>query len=103
MDYNNLDEILTNRVRGKINDMKKEKESDSNNLAFAIGNFMGVLAMAAAKTAVLISVVWVGWYCCEIAFQFPTANFWQIGGILAGLRCLSMFLIDPYVKKEEKK
>jgi hypothetical protein len=103
MDYNNLDNILTDRVRSKIDEMKKEKSAGSIDAAYAFGSLMGTITLAILKLAALGGLIWLGWHCCVLAFQFPAVSFWQAAGILVGIRSLSMFLIDPYVKKEEKK
>jgi hypothetical protein len=103
MDYNNIDNILTDRVRNKIDEMKKEKSVGTIDAAYAFGSLMGTITLAILKLAALAGLIWLGWHCCVLAFQFPTVSFWQTAGILAGIRSLSMFLVDPYIKKPEEK
>jgi hypothetical protein len=99
MDYNNIDLLLTEKVKGKINKMKNQKGDDT---AFQLGSLLGTITLGIVKLVVLAGIVWLGWQCCVSAFQFAPASFLQISGILAGVRSLTMFLIDPYLKEDKK-
>ena len=96
METNN-DELLTNIFRSKVQSMKKDtKTSTDNNPLNAI-----ILAIVGiGKWFALSTIIWLGLLSLSTIIPFAVPGYWATFGTLAGVRALQMMLIDPIIKKK---
>lgn len=89
---NNMDEILTASLKGRLNSMKNQKQKSA-----PIAEVLALLTMSVGKYALLTLLIWWGWGTLETAFGATPLSYWQILSIIVCFRSIGVALIDPII------
>jgi len=95
----NNNDFLTNVFRQKIDDMKKEKGSSSEDTDKTAAALI-TLILAVGKWFVLTIFSWLGWKLAAEVFALPQITYLQVLGIMVGMRSFSMLIINPLISKK---
>lgn len=86
------DSVMTDAVRTKIENMKKQQGEQT------AAGAITVLLIAAFKLALASALIVWGWLTLADVYKTPKPTFWQAIIIVMGIRAAQMLLIEPMLK-----